>query len=344
MFGKRKAWKKLWINTIQKCKTMAKNKYEFFSELLETKRIEPGQKERLLKMMAAELKTSGYDETSILERLKVLEEGLGHENGNVVLKSSFDSKLKTEDEKSDKRESAQTKSKERENKLPKPLETKNFLSLFNNSEGLKYLTHKFNSEKPNYEDFIQLCKSEFEAAKIKYPNVPVSLLKRIEEFAFSKNAKWFIRQGEQKIYPDYGWSEPNFIEWYKKDLNRHPALDSKWNNEMIIPFKETIEVRAGSLQNILENALNTSLGESKNNFSISQDNDKIKLAEFYTDVDRFKYALFHIFSMIKGRSESNFCFEIDISYDNTTIVGGVFKQLIITHIGSEPTKRAEVGS
>lgn len=51
-------------------------------------------------------------------------------------------------------------------KQHRPEETKIFLSLFNNSEGLKYLTHKFNSGKRNYDEFIDLCRAEFDKGKL----------------------------------------------------------------------------------------------------------------------------------------------------------------------------------
>lgn len=223
---------------------------------------------------------------------------------------------------------------------PRPKETKLFLSLFNNSGGLKYLTHKFKDEKPKYSDFINLCKDEFQKGKIDYPNVPNALLRRIEEFSFSETPEWFIRKGNKKILPRKGWAESSFVEWYSQKINIHPGYDSKWNKEMIIPFKESIEVRAGNLNYIIEDALNESLGDSKNNFIVNQNTINIETAEFYTDVDSFKFALLHIFSTIKDRSDKNFCFEININYINKSLTGGVYKTLIITHIDSEPTKKS----
>ena len=81
-----------------------------------------------------------------------------------------------------------------------------------------------------------------------------------------------LLERNQKIELKKGWSEKSFVEWYKKDINSHPGNDSKWNNEMIIPFKETIEVIAGNLPNILEEAIDLGLGSSKNNFLIQLEN------------------------------------------------------------------------
>jgi hypothetical protein len=225
-------------------------------------------------------------------------------------------------------------------KKHRPKETKNFLSLFNNSEGLKYLTHKFNDGKLDYKIFIELCKSEFDKAVTEYPNVPDALLRRIEEFSFAPNPEWYIRRGNEKIFPKKGWAEASFVEWYKNNINIHPGFDSKWNNEMIIPFKESIEVRAGNLLAIIQEVLNACLGESKSNFLIKLNDQNINTAEFYTDVDKFKVALFHIISTIKERADKNFCFEIEVDFTNESLEGGNFKNVIITHINSEPTKNS----
>jgi len=305
-------------------KILIQDKSKFITDLLDysiKRKIDDKTKERLINLISKEFDKAGIVETEIIERLIRIE-------GLVSNKS----------------ESSVGDKKTSSDKLPRPLhkpkDTKNFLSLFNNSEGLKYLTHKFNDGKRDYKKFIELCKSEFEKGKDDYPNVPVSLLKRIEEFAFSDNPKWYIRKGKYKIFQKKGWSELTFIDWYKKDLNIHPGLDAKWNNEMLIPFKETIEVRAGNLTKIIDESIEFAFGDSKRNFSFKINSDEINTAEFYTDVDSLQQALFHIFSTIKERSEKNLCFEINICYINETLLGGDFKKIIITHIDSEATKKS----
>jgi|GEM_PF-1572790 hypothetical protein len=273
--------------------------------------------ERLVGLIGREIEKTGIIENEILERLHKLE-GL------------LDTKKPIEKE----------EIRLLSGKLHRPKETKLFLSLFNNSEGLKYLTHKFNDGKRNYDSFIELCKKEFEKGKAEYPNLPDALLRRIEEFAFAPNPEWFVRNGSEKFFPRNGWSEASFIEWYNKDINIHPGYDSKWNTEMIIPFKESIEVRAGNLKNIIEEILTTSLGASKSNFTINLNEQNLNTAEFYTDVDKFKLALFHIISTIKDRADKNLCFEIEIDFQNESLKGGKFKIVEIIHVNSEPTKNS----
>ena len=294
------------------------DKSKFVLDILDyslKRKVDDKTKDRLINLIGKEIEKTGIIENSILERLQKIEDVLEPEG---------------QKDKSDKLPSG--------DKLHRPKETKSFLSLFNNSEGLKYLTHKFNDGKRDYISFIELCKNEFNKGKIDFPNVPDAVLRRIEEFSFATNPEWYVRKGLEKFFPKKGWAEAEFIEWYNEKINIHPGLDSKWNNEMIIPFKESIEVRAGYLKGIIEDVLNTSLGESKSNFLIKLNEQNLNTAEFYTDVDRFKLGLFHIISTIKDRADKNFCFEIEIDFINELLDGGNFKKVIITHINSEATK------
>ncbi len=294
------------------------NKRKFVIEILDysiKKKVDDNTKERLINLIGKEIENTGKFGNEIIKRLEKIE-------GMIATKPTKDEK------------------KVSPKILPRPKDTKAFLTLFNNSEGLKYLTHKFNEGKREHEEFIKLCKEEFEKGKNDYPYVRESILRRIEEFAFSENPKWYLRKGNEKIFPEKGWCEPSFVEWYKKDANIHPGLDAMWNSEMIDPFKESIEVRAGNLSSIIEEAINLGLGVSKNNFTI-EISPNINTAEFYTDVDLFKLALFNIFSTIKEKSEKNFCFEISVDYINETLKSGEFKMIIITHINSEASKNSQ---
>lgn len=297
----------------------------FINNLLDyslKKKISNETRERLFNLIGKEIEKPGIVETEILERLSKIEEML----------------RKKPEEVQDRIENTEPAKFIRP--PHRPQETKSFLSLFNDSEGLKYLTHCFAKDKPIYEHFIELCKEEFRQAKRSFPNAAAPVLTRIENFAFLENPKWYIRKGKDKIIPQKGWSEPTFIEWYKKNENYHPWNNEKWKNEMIIPFKESIELRAGNLVRLINESIGFGMGESRNSFNLHINEAKINTAEFYTDVDNLGQALVHIFSTIKDVAEKNFCFDISVDYINETINGGTFKKIVITHINSEPTKNS----
>jgi RNA-directed DNA polymerase len=325
-------------NTKDSNKSLDQDKGKFVIEILDyaiKNKVDEKTKEKLINLIHKEIEQTGNVEKEILNRLERIEEIItknplkisNDTNSTTEVKPSTDAKPNSE-------------IKPTIAKSHKPEETKSFLSLFNNSEGLKYLTHKFNDGKRDYESFIELCKIEFENGKTKYPNVPEPLLRRIEEFAFKSKPIWYIRNGNDKIYVDKGWSEPEFIAWYKKDINIHPDFDAKWKNEMITPFKETIEVRAGNLSKIINDSLELAFSKDINLFDIKFNIEDLNVAEFYTDVDRFQQALFHIFSTIKEKAEKNSRFKLDISYINENLENGKYKKLIIIHLNSEATKNS----
>lgn len=218
--------------------------------------------------------------------------------------------------------------------MPDPRQTYEFLSLFTkNDGGLKNLTHVFNYDFVEYDEFMNNCKNEFEEAKTKYPKVPIYLLTRIEHFAFKQEPNWYIREGNTKRTINLGWSKPSFVEWYNK--NRiHPALDAYFNTEMIVPFKESIQVRAdtGNLMHMINRIADITFGNPRCcNVEIMKN---VSAAQFYTDVDNLGQALYQIFSTIKEYSERNFCNDVIIDYATEK----VFKKLIITHVDSAATK------
>lgn len=226
----------------------------------------------------------------------------------------------------------------KKDEYPEPKQTYEFLSFFSkNDGGLKNLTHDFNYGYIDYDVFMAQCREEFEEGKRKFPKVPTRLLGRIEAFAFRESPNWYVQkwlQNDKKTIK-HGWSDPAFIQWYNKN-KIHPSKDAFYNKEMIIPFKESIQVRAdtGNLIVLIDSLTAKVFGDNPScNVAIS---DKVKNAQFYTDVDSLGQALYQIFSSIKEYSDKNFCDEVEIDY----FVEGDFKVLTVTHIDSMPTKNA----
>ena len=236
------------------------------------------------------------------------------------------------------RKGGETREPNKKNDYPDPKQTYEFLSYFSqNDGGLKNLTHDFNYGYIDYDVFMAQCRKEFEEGKRKYPKVPSRLLGRIEAFAGPVPGrdiqKWL--QNERTIIR-HGWSDSSFVEWYKTN-KLHPSKDAFYNKEMIIPFKESIQVRAdtGNLISLLKSLIKKVFGENPScNVTISE---KVKDAQFYTDVDSLGQALYQIFSTIKEYSEKNFCDEVEVDY----FTEGEYKVLAVTHVDSKPTKRAD---
>lgn len=288
------------------------NKYDFILQLLDKSILSTTQKERIVKLSTAELKKGNFAGKEFEERIKRLEEKLGlsynKKSSNLL--------------------GIQKK------KQPKPKETYELLSKFSSTEGgIKNLTHAFNYGYISYDDLMAQCREEYDNGVSDYPNVPPAILARISEFAFSEKPEWYVRKGDKKIIYNIGWSEPNFRKWYKEN-KIHPAEDAKYSKEMIIPFKETIQIRAdmGNLRKLINDASISAFGESP---SIKVNIDKsIDSAQFYTDVDNLGQAIYHIFIAVKNISLQNFCDELDMKYE----IRDETKVLKIIHIDSESKK------
>ncbi len=304
---------------------MAKDKYTFILDLIESKKLNPSQKEQVLRLSLDEIKKEGkvFD-----ERLRRIEDGNKNEAILIQRIEEIEKKIYDEIEDLDKSEEVANKHFKKHN----PKETYELLSNFSSIDGgMKNLIHSFNYGYIAYEDLMKQCKDEFEQGRKKHPNVPEALLKRIEEFAFSENPNWYIMRGEEKIDKKVGWSEPEFVKWYK-EKQTHPANDAYYNSEMIVPFKETIQVRSdlGNLIKLIDE-LSNRVFKNSINLSIKE---AVHTAQFYTDVDRLGLAIYHIFIAIKQASEKNFCDEVEIDFK---IKDGI-KILEIIHLDSKPTK------
>jgi hypothetical protein len=288
---------------------MAKDKYDFILNLIENKKLSPSQKERVLRLSILETKKDGIKkDTELFKRIEEIEKKLiGERNeGDGISK--------------------------KKKPIHKPKDTYELLNYFSSTDGgMKNLTHSFNFGFIAYEDLMKKCNEEFEQGRKKYPNVPEALLKRIEQFAFSESPDWYIMRGDEKIEKKIGWAEPAFVKWYK-DKRTHPANDAYYNSEMIVPFKETIQVRSdiGNLIKLI-NELSDKVFQKETKPIIKE---AIHTAQFYTDVDRLGLAIYHIFTAIKQASSKNFCDEVEIDFE---IQAGV-KIIKIVHIGSKPTK------
>lgn len=298
----------------QNTTTIMQDKSKFITDILDytiKKKVDDKTKERLINLISREFEKTGIVETEIIERLSKIEEML---SGN---------------------DKSQNEEKGFRGKLHKPEKTYLFLSNFSGNEGgLKNLTHPFNLDFIEYETFIQQCKNDFDESIKKYPNVPDALLTRIKEFAFSAEPRWYIRKGKEKIEPKLGWSEPNFIEWYKRE-KKHPWNNGKYKKEMITPFRESIRARSDSeaLFKLINETFALVFGLDPI-CEIKLDEESLKHADFYTDVDNLGQAVFEIFSTIKDMSIKNFCNKIEVGFQ----IDGGYKMLSIKHIDSISTK------
>lgn len=225
---------------------------------------------------------------------------------------------------------------------PDPQGTKNFLTYFRDSEGLKYLTHDFKDPASPIDriTLINQAKKEFEEALNKYPSTPTYIRRRIEEFAFKENPEWLIRKGSEKIIINEGWCSNNFIEWFdnqKSPFIKHPCRNSKWNKLIIEPFKRSIQVRDEILLEVIEDNIRLiNDNQEDRQIQFNYDEQSLKIADFYTDVDSLGLALYKIFVEIKKHAVKQNNLNVTLEY--LPEFENRFKCIRICHLNSRPTK------
>lgn len=204
----------------------------------------------------------------------------------------------------------------------KPLDTSNFLQLFRNSKGLKFLTHKFDvaGETFNRENILNTAEQEFEKAIKKY-KIPGLLNKHIRSFAFNKEAFWKRR---------------NVIEWCEKNPKMHPYQNPTFI-KMIDHFKDSIEIRAPRLEQLIKEQLENNLKDKYTDIQlIVKDLNK---ASFFTDVEKLKTGLSAIFSAMENKVKHLDKIEIGFTrYVEGTLVK---REITILHYKSESDKAGE---
>ncbi len=320
---------------------MQKNKIDFIADLLADKRIEISLKERAFELASKEVKKVLSVESENLGRIMEIERKMEFAINEMKQAENENKRNKVPIEKKIiKSENSQIRI---QSELPNPLHTKQFLSYFRDSEGLKFLTHDFPdlANPIPLSDLMRISRREFNEAKKKYPNTNVKLIRRVEEFAFKPNPKWTIRKGNEEETITFGWSSKPFIEWIENSTVKHPCRSPEWNKKMVEPFKKTIEIRDGLLLEVVEESIKLVFSDDDLElFKIDYDKNNLLLANFFTDVDWFGQALFKIFSGIKNKAEKidNGNYRISIEFfDN---FDGIFKCIKIIHHDSVPRKNS----
>ncbi|MBD1385898.1 RNA-directed DNA polymerase [Mucilaginibacter rigui] len=214
-----------------------------------------------------------------------------------------------------------------------------FLRLFQDSAGLKYLTHEFDigDEVFNLEQTVELAGREFQAAYQKHP-ITRALYARIKQFAFEKNPKWWRWQDGKMREINLGWSAPSVRTWAQKFPGTHPMLLLPYREEMILPFKESIRIRAPKLKELINANIKAKFREAAADWDVEL-ND-LERADIYTDVDMLLGGIRHLLDGILERGEVSR--KLLITYRKTVVSGREMKMIEIIHTASICYKDAAI--
>ena len=289
----------------------SKNKYDFIIKLLETQKMDSSQKEHFLKNVVNELNKDFSDKEEIEKRLREIEENL-KEKEQPIMKNIKEKTTSPE---------------------PNPKHVADFMSLFNQRDGLKYLTHGFDEGYFDVENYLNSAEETFKRTT-KEINIPQSLWQIVNQFAFeNKQISWtsISQSYNNQIHVKKGWGTKELQDWSKSN-KLHPILNEEYQ-EIINNFRRITRIEKSNLQELINAIL-------KNNFDDffieTKDLDK---ADFYTHVGNLKNALEAVFEEIEKHSDVFEKKKILIKYDRSTSDDGYFvRRLIITHFNSFPTK------
>jgi len=224
----------------------------------------------------------------------------------------------------------------------KPIDVNNFLLNFKSSEGLKFLTHDYDIANSLFDrvNILRIARKEFDDLSNKY-FIKKSLYARIKQFAFGDpKSKWSFFN----IPYNLNWNSPELIEWLNANPHIHPIRNDLFNEFMINPFKQSIEIKSPELKDIVLKKLAEVMGSLFTSFEIHEgifiDLDK---ANFYTDVDAFQKGLGYLFKSIKQRfSNGN---KLRFEFTRKSDEYGRKRILKIIHLGSispNPLDKAEI--
>ncbi|PWG78058.1 hypothetical protein DDR33_24270 [Pararcticibacter amylolyticus] len=213
-------------------------------------------------------------------------------------------------------------------KLNMPKRVADFMSLFDDPAGLKYLTHDFDESDQIFdiESFLPQTRKVFED-KTKPGNltIPSSLWKIVYEFAFSETPDW------NKGCKD-GWSLPDRIKWSidsKKHLKRNEGFAAT-----IESFRKLTRIEAPELKRLINQIVKEKLGDKYPECTIKlKDCEK---ADFYTHVAYFSEAIKLLLDGFNKRIGE--CKEIAITYTRKNDDPYRLRIITLEHVGSFPMK------
>ena len=312
------------------------NKFKFINSLLENEKFNPSQKERFFKLVSKELEKSSDLDAQVLEEINKIKEKI-----KLLEKSSDDSFVDFKDHTNRKSQVEYTPAKKNKPE-PNPKHVADFMSLFNQREGLKYLSHDYDENDEFGIDKFLIAANDVFQKETKKLNIPQSLWRIVKQFAFdSKQTEWTsISEDYKKDIPiRIGWATPELRNWSKQNY-LHPIRNEEYK-KIIKDFKRITRIENGNLDKLIDAALENTFENEIENYEIKKI-DLLK-ADFYSHVGFLKTAFEAIFEEIKKRSDSETKKKITIKYERSISDEGYYLRKIgITHHKSFPSKELGV--
>lgn len=213
-----------------------------------------------------------------------------------------------------------------------------FLGYFQDSDGLKYLTHDYDipGREFKYQNIMETASKELNRA-FRELAVTNSLYARVKQFAFEKTPKWWRWENSKMVNINIGWSAHEVEEWTFENPGIHPIRRKAFRDGFIRPFKESIQFRPPKLKSAIEQTIMEKFGEEFPELDI--DYVKLETAEFFTDVDIILGGIRHLLDGIFERLDISK--RIRLEFKREEVDGAYMKIIEITHLGSVCYKESQ---
>lgn len=253
---------------------MNKTKVDFLSDILASKKMDITNKERFLKLATLELKNIENSENHIVERIEALEKKMSE-------KESIEEKNRP--------------------LVHSPQKTSKHLKLFKEGNKLKWITHIYPNTNETKFDYAKITKdaiSEFNVIKKEIPFRLRGLIKMFlqgDEENPDKTKFYYLDNSYET------WWSAQILDWCKKNPGLHPDTDDYISDNIITPFKKSIEIRDGK---DLKQAIQHKLRQCSNKIFDDLDIDFTGIkngTRFYTGVDQVMTGIAQLFNPIKKR-------------------------------------------
>ena len=342
-------------------------KADFIIDLLKNEKLSLEDKNKIISLTAKEYEKNHLEIENVTQLLKKLDNKTQIENGFLKKEhESLLSKWKMELDKNnqkidviDYKISELTKKIKTEVKTqpeidqndswknPNPKHVADFMSLFNQREGLKYLTHDYDEESEFQIDNFLVEANKVFREKTSKLNIPTSLWRIVEQFAFmgKKQPNWtsISDDYEKSIINNIGWASRDLRTWSKEN-KLHP-IENKDYEKVINDFKRITRIKEPDLEKLINTSLEKIFGNELQSYEILR--IQLKKADFYTHVVNLKMAIESIFKMIKEevnrKENSKETKKINIEYSRDQTHDGYYtRKILITHLNSFPAKELEL--
>lgn len=210
-------------------------------------------------------------------------------------------------------------------KLLNPLDVANFLSLFENPDGLKFLTHDFDPNSDmTYEKMLSSVSNTLKESFRKY-DLPRNLIALVKTAFEGRKDDGYWTDFEGKTHKEFYNSQ----KWKELCANTHPKLVPSLSG-VVESFRRSLRVVKPSLLEYCQSIANM---YSDLNIELKD----LQKADFYTNVPVLRKALKNILDDIAqvNKTSSGMYPNVLIRYERGTEGDFFLRKIIITHIDSD---------